>query len=125
MSETEYTQLMSSYTRAFKPVICGILNNVAYAWGLRNTIYTLRTPQQEYGWYIENDDVGVVISIHCENPNHYHNPDSWRLKLGKLSTHPITGLDHQSYFTAFPMTTDGLESISAYLNDWGPQHFAT
>ena len=124
MFNTEYMQLMSNYARMFKPVICDLLNNAGYAWGIRSTIHTLRTPYQEYGWYIHGNGLGVVISIHCENPNRYEDLRSWQFRVGKPSHSSMPGLGQQNYFRSFPMTNNGIEAIAAYLSDSGPQHFA-
>ena len=124
MFNTEYMQLMSNYARLFKPVICDVLNNAGYAWGIRSTIYTLRTPYQEYGWYIEGNGLGVVISINCDNPNRYEDLRSWQFMLGKPASSVIAGLGQQHYIITFPMTNNGIEAIAAYLNDWGPDRFA-
>jgi hypothetical protein len=124
MVNNEYMQMMNEYVHACKPAVCKLLTDLAKAWGMSSTIYTLRTPYQEYGWYIESNHIGVVIAVNCENPQKYYDPESWELMLGKPWHHSTQGLGQQSYLANFPVTEDGVESIVAYINEWGYQHFS-
>lgn len=120
-----YLQMMSDYSRTCRSAVIQLLSQLATAWGMDGTITTSKTPDLiEYSWEIQDDELGVVITLDCENPQRYNSPEVWRLMVGKPARYSAPGLGNHSYFRTFPVSNEGLMGIADYINEWGSAHFS-